>query len=328
MADESKFPQETATRVIDALSEVLRTGGSPEAAQIQQLLLRRLALEGDVVPSRIPAPRNITEIGGYLNLLEKLRETEMRKQMLASVLGVAGSIPVPPAPPAPVLFDVLRSNDRPTGSQQQAIPTQYRVRTDFAAALDAAMTAIHAAGCQVPFLGGAPGLPPALPGSSAPEDLLKYLGRTLEIVPTAALLDPDTDAIAVAHLDGDATLHVCARQLDAKAPNAGSIKTQKWAAYRCDASTATEETGDRALLPLTAVLNAAGWYQETLGAPASLARPGNWNRWTNVTGLVFGVTRLADELSLRYSQEEIAFSSIRNAWDWVWNGQTFVPKWN
>ena len=49
-----------------------------------------LALQGDVIQSRIPAPRNITEIGGYLNLLQTLGQAEMRTQTLAGALGVAG----------------------------------------------------------------------------------------------------------------------------------------------------------------------------------------------------------------------------------------------
>ena len=31
--------------------------------QAQAFLLRRLALEGDVVPSRLPAPLNVSEMG-------------------------------------------------------------------------------------------------------------------------------------------------------------------------------------------------------------------------------------------------------------------------
>ena len=36
--------------------------------------------------ARVPAPLNITEIGGYYNLLEG--DNEMRRQLLASVLGL------------------------------------------------------------------------------------------------------------------------------------------------------------------------------------------------------------------------------------------------
>ena len=40
--------------------------------------------------SRIPPPRNVSEIGGYFNLLSSLNETTMREQALAGILGVAG----------------------------------------------------------------------------------------------------------------------------------------------------------------------------------------------------------------------------------------------
>ena len=61
-----------AGKLVDALSEILRNSTSPDALASQQLLLRRMALEADVFPSRAPAPRNITEVGGYLNLLTSL----------------------------------------------------------------------------------------------------------------------------------------------------------------------------------------------------------------------------------------------------------------
>ena len=31
-------------------------------------------MEGDVKPARIPAPLNITQIGGYINLMEQLKK--------------------------------------------------------------------------------------------------------------------------------------------------------------------------------------------------------------------------------------------------------------
>jgi hypothetical protein len=66
-----------------------------------------------------PRPRNITEVGGYLNLLETLIETEMRSQVLASILGVAGPNPMPGfEPTGPAHYDVLKSNDRPAGANQ------------------------------------------------------------------------------------------------------------------------------------------------------------------------------------------------------------------
>ena len=75
---------------------------SPEMLEIKTDLLRRLASEGDIRPARIPAPMNITEMGGYINLLrelnqeETLRQTryeEMLRQALTSVLGLPVQAP-------------------------------------------------------------------------------------------------------------------------------------------------------------------------------------------------------------------------------------------
>jgi len=313
-----------AGKLVDALSEILRNSTSPDALASQQLLLRRMALEADVFPSRVPAPRNITEVGGYLNLLETLNETEMRSQVLASILGVAGPNPMPGfEPTTPALYDVLKSNDRPAGANQASIPVQLRIRNDFASAFDAALKAIHDAGCMLPVMTAPRSLPAAQAGAVPPDDLLPYLGRTLDLMPNAALNDPDADVLAVAHPDGVATLEVVARQLDATAPNAASVVQKKWAAWKCDAAVCTESTADRKYLSLTPILNAAGWYQKTPAAPQKLSAPGTWSHWTNTTGLIAGISRFGDELYQRYTGGEIGASSLRDAIDRVWDGTTF-----
>ncbi len=326
MADDNTLAnvETLAGKVMDALADILRTSTSPDALAAQNLLLKRMALEGDVFPSRVPPPKNITEVGGYLNLLETLNEPEMRTQALAAILGVAGPNPIPGfVPTGPVLYDVMRANDRPAGAAQPTIPVQFRIRNDFAPAFDAALKTIHDAGCMLPILSAAPDLPPATSGAAPPADLLPFLGRTLDLMPTAALADPDADALAVARLDGTATLLVAARLIDATAPQAGTVATQKWVAWKCDANACAESTADRKYLPLVPILNAAGWYQPALVAPAKLASPGNWSRWTNVTGLVAGTSRFGDELGQRFARAEIASSVLRDALDWVWDGQTF-----
>ena len=171
--------------------------------------------------------------------------------------------------------------------------------------------------------------PPSLPGTGAgvqpPADLLPFLGRTLELMPTAALVDPDADALAVACVDGTATLLVAARQIDATAPQAGSVVAKKWVAWKCDANACAESTANRKYLELAPILDAAGWYQAPITAPAKLASPGNWVRWTNITGLVAGVSKFGDELGLRFTRAEIAASSLRDALAWVWDGTAFKP---
>src|SRR5947209_19360545 len=102
--------------VLGAIAELLKTGASPDILEAQRLLLRRLALEGDVLPSRVPAPRNITEVGGYINLLTTLGQAATRDQMLAAALGVAGPTPgsILGELPAPVGL-APHHNDRPAG---------------------------------------------------------------------------------------------------------------------------------------------------------------------------------------------------------------------
>ena len=313
-----------AGKVMDALADILRSSTAPEALQAQQLLMKRLAVEGDVFPSRVPAPKNITEIGGYFNLLETLNEGEMREQVLAAILGVAGPNPLAGfTPTGAVLFDLPRTNDRPDGAFQASIPVQFRIRNDFAHALDAALKTIHDAGCALPILPAQAGLPAAGVDALPPADLLPFLGRTLDLMPTIALNDPDADPLAVAHEDGAVVIQVLARQLDATAPNAAAVVAKTWAAFKCDANACTESKASRKYLPLAAVLNAAGWYQKQPVAPTKLSAPGAWFHWTNVTGLIAGVSKFGDELRQRFSRAEIAASSLRELLDWVWDGQTF-----
>jgi hypothetical protein len=75
--------------VIAALVNILQTGTSPEMLALQTALIKRLLLQGDVSPSRIPAPRNISEVGGYINLLTDLGLNSTRTESIAAALGVA-----------------------------------------------------------------------------------------------------------------------------------------------------------------------------------------------------------------------------------------------
>src|ERR1700694_3280193 len=329
MADGQQPPNVTAEtfsdRVVNAMIDVLKTATSPEMMQAQQILMRRLALAGDLIPSRMPAARNITEVGGYLNLLETTDQPELRAQVLASVLGVAG--PNPPLgwiPTAPALFYATRPNDRPAGPAQAAIPVEFSIRSDFATAFDAALKEIHDRGCALPMLSPNRTLPQAVSGGPPPSDLLRYIGRTLELVPSAALIDPDNDPLALARITAGGDLQVVSRQRDPTAPNAAQVPNQNWTAWKCDAAACQEVAGNRTYLSLATDLNAAGWYQPKPTVPASLAQPGSWARWTNITGLVSGVTRFADELGMLFSASEIATSSLRERLAWKWNGIDFT----
>jgi hypothetical protein len=329
MADQNVVDSvnQITTKMMDALASILSDANSPAALQAQQILLQRMALESDVFPSRVPPPRNITEIGGYFNLMEKLNETAMRTQALAAIMGVAGPNPMPGlTPTGQVLFDVLRANDRPAGAVQASIPVQFRVRNDFAPALDAALKTIHDAGCMLPVLAPPLGLPPATPvATTPPTDLLRYLGRTLDLMPTCTLIDPDTDALAVARLNGAGPFEVVALQLNGAAPNAGTVAAQNWSAWKCDANACAENAAARKMLQLTPLLNAAGWVQPAITNPVKLAQPGSWARWNNLTGLIAGVSRYGDELTQRFTNGEIAASSLRDVVDYKWDGTQFAP---
>ena len=71
-------------------AKLLEQETSDEVKALKLKILQRLAEESEVKPTRMPAPRNITELGGYYNLLAKLEKekTEMRMKMIASVLGI------------------------------------------------------------------------------------------------------------------------------------------------------------------------------------------------------------------------------------------------
>jgi hypothetical protein len=316
-------------RIVDALIDVIQKSATPELAQTQLLMARRLALSGNVVPSRIPAPQNITEVGGYLNLLESLAAKDLRSEMLSSVLGVAGS-GFPPGlfPQAPSLFFVSAQNDRPgAGAAQAAIPVTFSMRADFIGPFRTLLAAVHAAGCQLPLLSASGPLPPAVAGSAPPADLLRCLGRTLSLAPTAALADASTDALALGRLTAGpaGSDRVLARAIDLAAPQAPA--QAQWTVWQRDAATGVFDESDLALrlLDLAPLLNAAGWYRLAPVDVTQLARPESWATLVNVTGLVAGQTRLRDELALLYTTEQVAASSVRDALDWVWNGSAFAP---
>jgi hypothetical protein len=190
-------------QVVGSLLAMIQANNSPDAVAAQSILLRRLALQGDVVGSRIPAPRNITEIGGYLNLLEALGETTMREQALAGVLGVAGPIPslttIQPQP----LSMVSLTNDRPLGTAQASLPLSVQVRSDFVSGLLDALKQLHARNATLPFVGPTSLILPAGgPGSVLPADPLLYLGRALALAPAAALQAATSDPLVLARKSG------------------------------------------------------------------------------------------------------------------------------
>ena len=74
------------TDLTEILNRLLEQETSSETVKLKNLILKRIATESDIRQARVPAPLNITEIGGYYNLLKK--DDVMRRQFLATVLGL------------------------------------------------------------------------------------------------------------------------------------------------------------------------------------------------------------------------------------------------
>jgi hypothetical protein len=240
------------------------------------------------------------------------------------MLGVAG-----PNPPLGWISNVQPlamvdiTNDRPAGPAQPTIPLAVLVRSDFVSGVKAAMAGAHHYGATIPF--DSPPvlqLPMAVSGAVIPRDVLKYLGRELNLAPAAALAAPATDPLAIVRPAGSpGPWHIAARVLTA-AP--GTVTPGDYDAIQCTTTSSSTVTLTHAsLVQLEPVLAGAGFYPASpLPVPADSTQTA-WARFTNITGLVRGTTRLGDELSLLYSGETIASSVFAPVLDWVWNGSAF-----
>lgn len=74
----------------NVIADILAQETTEEVKSLKLRALQRIVEETDVRPTRIPAPQNITELGGYYNLLAKLEKEkiEMRIKLIASALGL------------------------------------------------------------------------------------------------------------------------------------------------------------------------------------------------------------------------------------------------
>jgi IPT/TIG domain len=311
--------------LVSNLVGVLTNATSPDALEAQNIIMRRIALEGDVIGSRVPPPLNITQIGGYINLLTQYKEKAMREQVLAGILGVAG-----PNPPlgwisnTQPLAMVSIANDRPAGAAQATIPLSVLVRTDFVSAVKAALVSIHQYGATLPFAGTPVlQLPPSTPGGSPPTDILLYLGRELTLAPAAALANPATDPLALIQASGSTDPFQIAANVLSAGPS--PVTPGNYNAVACTATTSTTVSLTSAsFVPVAPILATAGFYPTSpLPMPANNT-DNAWAVFTNITGLVSGVTKLGDELSLLYHAETIANSTFAAITAWVWNGTTFA----
>lgn len=59
--------------IMSALADLIKNECSEESKYYKNLILKRIAEETEVKPTRIPAPLNITELGGYYNLIDEIK---------------------------------------------------------------------------------------------------------------------------------------------------------------------------------------------------------------------------------------------------------------
>lgn len=323
MAEETLIEDPVVNEGLRALVDIARSANTADAMEAQAILLRRLALQGDVTGSRVPPPRNITEIGGYLNYLDKLKQPEMRAQALAGILGIAGPVPqlgwhtsVPP------LSFVSLAAHRPSGPRQGTIPLAFQVRSDFQPAVTEVLDAVVERGAALPLVASAPPLPVSGAGGAAGSDVLRFLGRVLHVVPATALNDAENDPLLLARPQGSTDpFAVMARVLT---PGNVTVPADDWEVLECDATTCAATTiDDTALVALEPLLAQAGFYRPHVVSPDSNQDP-DWARFENRTGLVAGLTTLGEELARVYQPAAIAASVFNTRLGDVWNGETFA----
>lgn len=312
--------------VEQALAALIQGAASPAVQEAQVLLLRRLALEGSVLPSRIPAPANITEFGGYLNLLAGADMATMRTSALASALGLASPAAViwDDTPPPLGLSSV--GNDRRAIAQGAGLALAVPMRTDIAAAWrNAVVPRLSELGATLPLWAPPVRLPASDPSGTSVDPLL-VLGRVVWIAPEAALGDPDTDRILLGRKDTEPA--------DALTPmlrvGAGSgVAPEAFNALAWDdtANTAVQRAiGLVATVSVASVVALAGFETQAQPAPPLTRNDLSWARLTNRAGLLSGVSTLGDELLLVWSPREIARSAFSARVREVWNGSAFVPQ--
>jgi hypothetical protein len=309
-----------SSQLLAAVLSTLQAATSPDVLEAQSIILRRIALEGDIVGSPIPAPANISQVGCWLNLLTSLNETVIRQQAIAGALGVAG--PNPPlgwiSNAMPLAFIAL-TNDIPAG-QWPGIPLIVTVRSDFAPFLQTQIAKLHNQGCLLPLQAQPIYLPLSSPGAVPPADPLPYLGRALDLYAGAALNNPASDALIVAQSGAGV-------QVMASTTNAAAVPPAAYTAYEWNSGSNTMTTASitASLVAVAPLLQAAGFFPASTAAPSSLT-PAPWAHFTNITGLVAGATRLGDELSLLYNWSSIMNSVFANSLTWVWNGTQFTSS--
>jgi IPT/TIG domain-containing protein len=319
-------------QLVQSLMGLVQNAASPDALEAQNLILRRMALEGDVIGSRMPPPRNISEIGGYLNLLGTLKEKAMREQALAGILGVAGPTKalgwITNNQP---LSMVAITNDRPAVAAQSSFPLTVLVRSDFVGPMQTALKTLHTYGARLPLTSPSViTLPPGGSGTIAPPapNILFFLGRAIQIAPSAALTVPGADPIALVSASSAGPFQLGANVLfppTASVPSASQASTDLFAVACSPTAQAIVQMATSPYILIGPTLATSGYYPAfPVPVPAN-STVTSWAWLTNTTGLVAGSTELGDELTLLYRQDQIASSVFASMLSWTWNGSVFGP---
>jgi hypothetical protein len=316
--------QESTDALMAVLTNLIAAANTPEMQQAQVLLLQRLALEGSVIPSRIAAPADITQIGGYINLLTTLGQDDMRTQMLGAALGLAGSVPLPGlGQPGPPLTLTSTANDRPPGETGTGVAPTVSMRSDLVAGLSRALDAAHTAGGLLP-LWTPSALPPA--GASVLQDLLLYLGRAVLVAPTTTMVDPQTDPVVLGRPDSDGgTGFRLALRVNPDVPGSDNEDWTCLAREAVDQGFVTQTVSGASMLPMETVLAGSGLTASRSAAPPTGRDDLSWARLAALGGLIPSVTRLGDELALVQPAARIRASALATMTDWMWNGSRFAP---
>jgi hypothetical protein len=307
----------------DALAAVIRSASSPAVQEAQALLLRRLALEGGVIPSRIPPPRNITEVGGYLNLLAAADMGELRRSALAAALGLASpaSVTWDEAPPTPGWANLPNDLTGAPPGAALAVP----LRADLAAAWRAGVApALAALGARLRLWSKMPRLPDA-GEDPASADLLALLGRVVWIDPTSALEAPETDDVLLGRADTDAegTLRVVLRASGPSAPPPAAFTALVW--DEVANTLVSRPIGSVAVADIGPLVGLAGFRAAKPVVPPQSRFDLRWARLESHAGLLPGISRLGDELRTLWTPREIARSALATRTGELWTGTGFAP---
>lgn len=308
----------TDNELYSALIDIIKQESSPEAVEARNLMLRRISMSGDITPSRIPAPLNITEIGGYINLLENIKQDDLRNRMLASVLGVAMPDDIKEFQQSrPELFFARYACDRPECEQADTLPLTFYMRNDFLETFKDSLALLHELGAMLAiYQTSAPRLPSISSQQPSQENILAILGRTLELALTSAFINPEQDPLIVANKEGNTIVYARANSLQETIVLNAYVREEEGYAFK-------EITGK--FIPITPIMQAAGWYMEKR-KDENQSRPYDPAAslcWRNITGMVPGRTTLASELTLLYTPAQITGSCLRDILYTVWDGAKF-----